>query len=177
MKIQITGRHLRVTPALKSYISKKFSKAEKFFKKITWAQVMLSVEKRSHKVEVVLHAGKQTLRALAAAADLYAAVDLASDKIDAQLRKYKERLKERQRKAPSASKITAEDMDPAPVRFSVVKRVSLEPMSAADAAQEMDRLGYNFWMYHDSESRQISVIFRRLDDSFGLIQPAKRGGR
>ncbi|MEE8425312.1 MAG: ribosome-associated translation inhibitor RaiA [Elusimicrobiota bacterium] len=177
MKIQITGRHIRVTPALKAYISKKLSKAEKYFEKITWAQVMLSVEKRVHKAEVVLHAGKQTLRALAKAVDLYAAVDLASDKIDAQLRKYKERLKGRHRKAPPAPKMAAEHMDPTPVHFSVVKRVNLEPMSAADAAQEMDRLGYNFWMYHDKESRQVSVIFRRLDESFGLIQPTKRVGR
>lgn len=177
MKIHITGRHIELTKALRGYIEKKLSKTEKYFKQIAWTQVLLSVEKRAHQAEIIIHASKQTLRAMAQAGDLYAAIDLASDKIDAQLRKYKERLKSRKKDAARGPEFVAQNMDPQPVRFSVVKQISLEPMSVDAAAQEMDRLGYNFWMFKDQETREINVIFRRIDDSFGLLLPAKRGER
>ena len=177
MKIHVTGRQLRLTDAIHSYVGEKVSRAQKHFNHIVWAQVFLSVEKRAHRAEIVIHASKQTFRALASAATLYAAIDLASDKIDAQLRKYKERLKSRHRSAPKTPESLVMAMEPSPVRFSVVKQVSVEPMSPEFAAQEMERKGYDFWMFQNKEARQINVIFRRLDDSFGLIQPAKKGRR
>lgn len=173
MKIHITGRHIRLTKAIREYIDRKLSKAEKHFSQIVWAQVLLSVEKRTHQAEIVLHAGHQTFRSMAKAADLYAAVDLASDKIDGQLRRYKERLKSRHKNAVPAPVAAAQAEEAQPVRFSVVKKVALVPMSADAAAREMERLGYAFWMFQDQDSRQVNVIFRRQDESFGLLQPAK----
>ncbi len=174
MKIHVTGRHLRLTKAIQSYVDQKVSKAQKYFDNIVWAQVLLSVEKRSHHCEIVLHASKQTFRALAKSSTLYAAIDLASDKIDTQLRRYKDRVKGRNKKGrPSASQAMSEDMDPAPVRFSVVKDVPLIPMTAEEAAQQMEDLGYTFWMFQDLQSKQVNVIFRRLDESFGLLQPTR----
>lgn len=177
MKIHITGRHLRLTPAIRDYVEQKISKAQKYFEHIVWAQVTLSVEKRAHQAEVVIHAPRQTFRALAQAVTLYAAVDLASDKIDGQLRKFKERLKDRHKPGESAPEVVAREMDPRPVRFSVVKQVPMTPMTAEEAAAEMERLGFAFWMFHDKQSDEIHVIYRRLDDSFGLLQPARKGER
>lgn len=176
MKIHITGRHLRVTKAIREYVEEKVSRAQKYFNHIIWAQALVSVEKRSHRAEIIVHASKQTFRALATGATLYAAIDLATDKIDVQLRKYKERLKEHHRKAPLPEP-TPVDMGATPVRFSVVKQVPVLPMTPEEAVDEMERMGYNFWMFQDHESRQINVIFRRLDDSFGLLQPTKKGRR
>ena len=85
MKIHITGRHLRLTKAITEYVEEKVAKAQKYFNHIVWAQVLLVVEKRSHQTEIVIHASRQTFRALAKGADLYAAIDLASDKIDSHL--------------------------------------------------------------------------------------------
>jgi len=175
MKIQVTGRHLSITPSIQAYVEEKVSKAQKFFSHIIWAQVLLSVEKRAHQTEIIIHASKQTFRALASGDSLYAAIDLASDKIDAQLRKYKERLKERHKTAPTAAEAAALVAESRPVRFSVIKQVDMAPMSPEAAALEMDRMGFNFWMFEDDSSRRINVIFRRLDDSFGLLQPARKG--
>lgn len=172
MKIHITGRHIRLTKALRAYIEKKLSKTQKYMKQIVWAQVLISVEKRFHQCEIVLHAAKQTFRSLAKAADLYAAVDLASDKIDAQLRKYKERLKDKhkiQRSIPEA--LPSEPLEPM-IRFSVIKKLAMPPMSPEKAAREMEDMGYDFWMFRDDKSKQVSVIFRRVDDSLGLLLPA-----
>ena len=177
MKIHLTGRHLRLTKPIREYVQGKVEKAQKFFDHIVWAQVVVSVEKRSHQCEIVIHASKQTFRSLAKAASVYAAVDLASDKIDKQLRKYKERLKDRHKHAASTPQTIADKMVAETVRFSVVKDVPLRPMSPDDAAEEMDRLGYTFWMFQNRDSKKINVIFRRLDDTFGLLQPSKKVGR
>ncbi|MFA5139561.1 MAG: ribosome-associated translation inhibitor RaiA [Elusimicrobiota bacterium] len=177
MKIQITGRHLRITKAIHTYVDEKVSKAQKYFNHIVWAQVLLSVEKHTHEAEVIIHASRQTFRALGTSESLYAAIDLASDKIDKQLRKYKERLKSRYKEGEPELEPAAWDVEPKPVRFTVIKQVNIAPMTADAAAEEMDRLGLNFWMFQDQDSRQINVIFRRLDDSYGLLQPARKGSR
>ncbi|OIO12127.1 MAG: ribosomal subunit interface protein [Elusimicrobia bacterium CG1_02_63_36] len=174
MKIHVTGRHMRLTKPIQNYVDEKVSKAQRYFDNIVWAQVLLSVEKRSHQCEIILHASKQTFRSLATSSTLYAAIDMASDKIDTQLRRYKDRVKGRNKKGrASATQALSEEMDPTPVRFSVVKQVPLIPMTADEAAQQMEDLGYTFWMFQDSETKQVNVIFRRLDESFGLLQPTK----
>lgn len=177
MKIQVTGRHIRITKAIHAYVDEKVSKAQKYFNHIVWAQVLLSVEKHTHEAEIIIHASRQTFRALATSENLYAAIDLASDKIDKQLCKYKERLKSRHKEIQPDMELPAWDVEPRPVRVTVIKQVSITPMSPDAAAEEMDRMGLNFWMFQDQDSHQINVIFRRLDDSYGLLQPARKGSR
>jgi putative sigma-54 modulation protein len=172
MKIHITGRQLRLTKAIRDYVETKVLKAQRYFHPIIWAQIMLSIEKHVHQAEIVLHAPKQTFRALAQAADLYAAVDLASHKIDHQLKKYKERIQSRQKNSyPVGSEALPEQ---ASVRIAVVKKVPLRPMSHNDAVLEMEKFGYNFWLFQDRESRQVHVIYRHTDDSYGVLKPVKR---
>ena len=62
-----------------------------------------------------------------------------------------------------------------PILFSVIKKLSMPPMSPERAAREMDDMGYDFWMFRDEKSKQVSVIFRRVDDSFGLLLPVTKG--
>lgn len=174
MQIHITGRHVGLTKPIRDYVEEKVSKAQKYFGHIIWAQVLVSVEKRAHQAEIVIHASKQTFRALAKAADLYAAVDLASAKIDKQLKKYKERLKDRHRDSPAVPVVAAAAMGARPAKISIVKQVPMRPMTCDDAAEEMDRLGYAFWMFQDKDSGHVQVIYRRVDESFGLLQPVKK---
>lgn len=177
MEIQLTAKHLKVTPAINDYVHEKMSKAQKYFDHIVWGQVFLSVEKRAHNAEFVIHAPRQTFRALATAADLYSAVDLASDKIDHQLKKYKERLKDRHKGSKEGVVEAAAALDGAPaIKASVVKQ-QVKPMTAEEAAAEMESLGQTFRMYQDRDSQQIHVIYRRSDETFAIIQPVKKAGR
>lgn len=176
MRIHITARRLRLTPSIRAYVEEKVLKVQKYFNHIIWAQTVLSVEKRSHLAEIVVHAARQTFRAQAKGTDLYAAVDLASDKIDAQLKKYKERLRNHHKGTTAglaAELLSAEES----VRFSVVKDVPLRPMSSNAAAEEMERLGYAFWVFLEEQSRQVQVVYRRQDDSYGILQPVKWNGK
>lgn len=175
MQINITARQMRLTQPLKAYVEEKVLKAQKYFNHIIRAQVTLSVEKRAQQAEIVIHAAQQNFRALAQSADLYSAVDLASDKIDAQLKKFKERKRDHHREAAEAEEMIIPEA-PRAVRISVVKQVPVRPMTSDEAAAEMDRMGYDFWMFQDRESKHIHVLFRRLDDSYGILQPVRRGG-
>lgn len=179
MEIQLTAKHLKVTPAINDYVHEKMEKAQKYFDHIVWGQAFLSVEKRAHNAEFVIHAPRQTFRALATAADLYSAVDLASDKIDAQLKKYKERLKDRHKTRDDSvveAAAGAADGATATLKVSVVKQ-PVKPMTPEEAAAEMESLGHQFRLFQDKASHQIHVIFRRSDETFGIIQPVKKTGR
>ena len=174
MEIQLTAKQLKVTPALRDYVQQKMDKAQKYFDHIVWGQAFLFVEKRAHKAEVVVHAPGQTFRALATAADLYAAIDLASDKIDSQLKKHKERLKVRH-----AAKIS-ETMSaalPAPSPAFSVTRQPVEPMTPQRAIEELEDGERRFLAYVDRETDQIHVAFRRDDETFGIVHPVRKTKR
>lgn len=93
MRLHVSARHLKLTDSIAAYIEKKLQKAERYFNQLIWAQAILEVQKHRHLAEFVMHGAHRTFRAKAEAGDLYAAIDLAIDKMDQQLRKYKEKLK------------------------------------------------------------------------------------
>ena len=174
MEIQLTAKQLKVTPAISNYVNQKMEKAQKYFDHIVWGQCFLFIERRAHNAEILIHAPHQTFRALATAADLYSAVDLASDKIDAQLKKFKERLKSRHKREDAPPIELGEA--PAPLQFSLVKQ-PVSPVSPEEAAIEMEELGHSFRLYQDRDSHQIHVVYRRSDDAYGIVQPVKKGSR
>lgn len=93
MQINITARHLELTPAIADYLNKKVSRLERYFERLVWGQAILSIEKYRHIAEIVLHAGQTTLRAQEEDTNLYAAIDQMVDKIEKQILRYKDKLK------------------------------------------------------------------------------------
>lgn len=174
MEIQLTAKQLKITPALRDYVSQKMGKAQKYFDHIVWGQAFLFVEKRAHKAEMIVHAPGQTFRALATAADLYSAIDLASDKIDAQLKKHKERLKTRHK--AKTSETMSEAVPPMVTNFSVVRQ-QVQASSPERAIEEMEAAGHQFLAYLDRDTDQIHVVFRRSDETFGIVQPVRKNKR
>jgi len=171
MEIQLTAKQLKITPALREYVQQKMGKVQKYFDHIVWGQAFLFVEKRSHKAEMIVHAPGQTFRALATAGDLYSAIDLASDKIDAQLKKHKERIKSRHK--PKASDTMATAIPPVETAFTVVRQ-SVEPTTPEYAARELDGSERQFLVYLDKDTDQIHVLFRREDESLGIVHPVRK---
>ena len=174
MQIHISARHIKLTKPLREYVEQKVGRAQRYFDHLIWAQVILEVEKKAHRAEVVIHASRHTFRASAAGLDLYAAVDLATDRMDAQLKKHKERVRGHHKGLNSDLSLPEAPAAGPEVSISVVKKFPLRPMSNGQAAEEMERMGYNFWVYQDLDTRQVNVIYRRMDDSYGILQPVKR---
>jgi putative sigma-54 modulation protein len=182
VEIQLTAKQLKITDAIRSYVHARMERAQKYFEHIVWGQVFIFIEKRAHKCEMLIHAPGQTFRALADAADLYSAVDLASAKMDSQIKKFKEKTRTRHKSRGGKESVrslreeSSFDEALSPVQFSVVRQ-SVAPMSADEAAREMDRLGHSFRLFQDEESKQIQLVFRRSDDSYGIVQPVKKAAR
>ena len=182
MEIKVTAKNIKLTPAIKQFVQTRVGKMEKNFDHIVWAQVLLSVEKKiNQRAEIIVHTGtKNNISATAVEADLYKAIDAAATKAEAQMKKAKEKNKsKRASKTPVIAEEIATFSDqillPAnDVKFSVIKQVEVTPMNPEDAAYEMERLGYSFWMFLDEDSKQINLIFKRLDGTYGLIKPVKK---
>ena len=182
MDIKITAKGIKLTPAIKEFINTRVGKVENFFDNIVSAQILISVEKKiNQKAEIILHTGaKTTINASAVEDNLYKAIDAAAVKAEAQAKKIKSKAKARK-----VTKKSVKDEDLGAfadhvllpqndVKFSVIKQVEVSPMNPEDAAYEMERLGYSFWMFLDEDSKQINLIFKRLDGTYGLIKPVKK---
>jgi putative sigma-54 modulation protein len=92
MQLSVTGHHIDVTPALRDYVGTKLAKLERHFDNMTDIHCILTVEKLIHKAEATVHVGGGTIHADSSDGDMYAAIDLLVDKLDRQVKKYKEKL-------------------------------------------------------------------------------------
>ncbi|PIU20099.1 MAG: ribosomal subunit interface protein [Elusimicrobia bacterium CG08_land_8_20_14_0_20_59_10] len=173
MRIHIVARKIKMSKPIKDFIETKIKKLHEYLDNIVWVQVIVSVEKKIHTAEVVLHAGHQTMKAAASTDEMYSAIDKVMDKIEIQVKKYKDRFTDHHAAETVGLDEFTTLLGPE-IRFSVVKDVPLKPMNKEEAVIEMEKLGYNFWLYQEKGSRQLQVVFKRLDSTYGLLQPVKK---
>ncbi|BEH10114.1 MULTISPECIES: ribosome hibernation-promoting factor, HPF/YfiA family [Geobacter] len=181
MQITTTFRHMEQSEALKSYASEKLERVKKYIDEPITAQVFLTVEKIRHTAEVTLTAKGVTIKAAEETNDMYAALDAVIDKIERQLRRYKERLKEHKPSADNRaleiqkSVVTAESIEqrtePVVIRS---KTISIKPMSVEEAVMQMDLLHKDFLVFTDAATEAINVVYRRKDGNYGLIEPQRK---
>jgi putative sigma-54 modulation protein len=172
MNIIVNGRHLEVTPALKNYAEEKIRKFEKFLPESSDAIVTLSVEKYRHKAEVLLKTNGVLIQAESVTGEIYSSIDEVSEKLDRQVKKYKE-------KHSSYRKGAAKQTEPAEKEPAVHeggkiiknKRFDLKPMNPDEASMQMELLDKDFFVFMNDKSNVINVIYLRKDGNFGLIEP------
>lgn len=180
MKIQIVGKNLTVTDAMKAYVEKDLEKVSDKFEHPgnLSCRVLAQANKVGAKAEITVWGkGKMVFRAEVRNEDFYAAVDLAVDKLVDQVRRFKtETLRRRssdslRHVADDVVDMSDPDADPEPVgRVVRVKPVDLDPMTVDEAIERMDALGHSFFVYLDSDDGKISVVYKRLDEGYGVIE-------
>lgn len=179
MKIIVNGRHLEVTPAIRSYAEEKVSKFERYLHDISEAVVTLSIEKKfRHKAEVLLKVNGILIQAESVTGEIYSSIDEVSEKLDRQVKKFKEKLVSHRKggsaKATAEAKATDEGGPAAETgRIIKNKRFELKPMSPDEASMQMELLDKNFYVFINDSSGDINVIYMRQDGNFGLIEPVK----
>ena len=174
MKYNIRGDKMIVTDAIKDYTENKLSRLEKYFKDddIT-ANVLTRVRGNAQIVEVTIPTSKFILRSEEENDDLYAAIDLVTDKLERQIRKNKTRLnrstKESVEEFNFDYEIETNDED---AKEKIVKRKNIEmkPMDEEEAILEMELLGHNFFVYKDMDTNKVCVLYKRKDGNYGLIE-------
>lgn len=176
MNITVNGRQVEITPALRSYAEEKIGKFDRYLSNITDAVVTLSVQKYRHKAEVLIRANGHLIQSESTTDELYSAIDEVSDKLDRQIKKFKEKVSAH-RKTESVKSIesTPEAVESGEEMGVIIKRKSfdMKPMQADEAAMTMEMLGKDFFVFTNAESSQINVLYKRTDGNYGLIEPAK----
>ena len=178
MQITTTFRHMEPSEALKSYAEEKLERVKKYIDEPIVVQVFLTVEKIRHMAEVTINAKGITIKAAEETNDMYASVDAVSDKIERQLRRFKERIKahkpasdarERQvHKSIVEAQSIEETTEPVIIK---TKSFSMKPMSVEEAVMQMELLHKDFLVYTEASTENINVVYRRKDGNYGLIAP------
>lgn len=172
MNIIVNGRHLEITPALKSYSVEKMSKFEKYLSSISEAVVTLSVEKYRHKAEVLMKANGFMIQAESVTGEIYSSIDEVVEKLEKQVVKYKEKL-QTFRKSDKKTAGTATDKAGNTGNIIKYKKFEMKPMSPEEAVDQMDLLDKSFFIFANLVSGDINVVYRRGDGNYGLIEPVK----
>lgn len=183
MNFNIRGENLEVTGAIKEYVEKKIGKLERYFDNAPASDVHvnLSVYNDEQRIEVTIPMTNLLLRSEVQHVDLYAAVDLAVDKLERQIRKHKTKInrKIKQNGSPKhmfaemekqASTVAVEDKAD-DLEIVRTKRFNLKPMDSEEAILQMDMLGHEFFVFTNDESGETNVVYRRRDGRYGLIEP------
>ena len=172
MNVTITGKNMEITDYLKELALKKLEKLEKYFPQDTDVQVVMSVEKSRHSIEVTIPYRGGVIRGEETTSDMYASIDNVIAKLDRQILKHKTRLSKTLRydEAPERGEYQDEYENNGP-EIVKVKRFSMKPMSIEEAMLQMDLLGHSFFVFTNGETGDINVLYSRKDGNYGLIEP------
>lgn len=173
MKITISGKNIEVTEGLRAAVEDKLSKLEKYFTPDTACKVTLSVEKDRQKMEVTIPMKGHIIRAEQQSDDMYVTIDLIVDIIEAQLKKYRKKLIDKQQNTESLRREFVEEdaADDEEIRIVRVKKFGMKPMFPEDACVQMELLGHNFFVFSNAQTGEVNVVYKRADRSYGLIEP------
>ena len=173
MKFIISGKNIDVTEGLRSAVQDKIGKLEKYFTPETEVHVTLSVEKERQKIEVTIPVKGSVIRSEQVSNDMYVSIDLVEEIIERQLKKYKNKILDRQQNADYFRQefIEKDYMDESDVQIVRSKKFDIKPMYAEDACIQMELTGHNFFVFVNAETDQVNVVYKRKGNTYGLIEP------
>jgi putative sigma-54 modulation protein len=190
MKLVIQGKNIEVTDAIREYVSQKIDKAVSHFQSLTTeVDVHLSVARNpritsKQAAEVTIYANGAVIRAEEKSENLYASIDLVADKISRKLRKFKER-----KSSKSAAKTAVAVLEQPPLPLPNDNRVpelpaqvvrnkyfTMSPMSIEEAVDQLELVDHDFYVFRNTESGEINVVYERNHGGYGVIQPHVMNG-
>ena len=187
IRFEIHGDNLTITDAIRNYIEDKIGKLERYFNNVPNAVAHVKVKTYSNsttKIEVTIPLKDVTLRAEEGHDDLYAGIDLITNKLERQVRKYKTRVNRKyrdrgdqdifvaevQEAQPEEDSGAEEQLNDSDIEIIRSKQFSLKPMDSEEAVLQMNLLGHDFFIFTDRETDGTSIVYRRKDGKYGLIE-------
>lgn len=173
MKFIISGKNIDITEGLRSAVEDKIGKLEKYFTPDTEVHVTLSVEKERQKIEVTIPVKGSVIRSEQISSDMYVSIDLVEEIIERQLKKYKNKLIEKQQnkdyfRPEFIEKDYVEDEE---IKIERSKKFDIKPMYPEDACIQMELTGHGFYVFVNAETDQVNVVYKRKGNTYGLIEP------
>ena len=174
MKITLRGKNIEITEAIEEKVGEKLSKLDKYFivSENVEDKVLVRTYPYGQKIEVTIPTEYVLLRAEVVDQDLYNAIDLVIDKLEGQIRKYKTRLNRKSKDNKLAFNLASiEPLDDEEEDVLVkTKTITPKPMDMEEAIMQMELIGHSFFVYRDTETDAISIVYRRNDGDYGLIE-------
>jgi putative sigma-54 modulation protein len=172
MNIAVTFKHIDSSDAIKQYAESKVLKLEKYLNNILEAHITLSIERVDHKesgvAQIKLSAKNLTVNAEEKSADIYSAIDLLIEKVEAQIKKHKEKIRRKEHEEEGfAASDTLEDISGIEVKDDYER----QPLSLKEAVHKLEKRNKDFIIFKDKESSKISFVFRGEDGELSLIAP------
>jgi ribosome hibernation promoting factor len=179
MRLQVKGKNVEVSDSIRRYAEEKMRKLDRQLHELTQVELELSVEKNpsiaaNQVAEVTVWTKGPTLRVTEASTDMKASIDQLTEKLLRQVEHYRGKRRGRQVRGngipPGGSMSIPEEEQTGP-EIVKTKQFSVKPMSAEEAALQLDLVGHDFFVFRSDESGEINVIYRRRDGGYGLIEP------
>lgn len=189
MNVKITGRHMEMSDALKSYIENALSKLTHYFDKIINADVVLDVEKHRHICEININANGMRIHSKEVSPDMYASVDAVIEKLDRQIRKFKDKIRNHKPRSVEETRkyrhiilevkdeiekgedVSQEETPVIPHEIVHREQVALKPMTVDEALMQIQLLEEPFLVFINVETSQVNVLYPRGNNTYGLIEP------
>ncbi len=173
MKFTIRGKNMEVTDNLRKVIQDKLGKLERYFTSDTEIYVTLSVEKERQKIEVTIPVRGNIIRSEQVSNDMYVSIDLVEEVIERQLRRYKEKIIDRNQEGSNFRQeyIEKESEPMDEIQIIRTKHFGMKPMYPEDACIQMELLGHSFFMFRNAETEEVNVVYKRKGGTYGLIEP------
>jgi putative sigma-54 modulation protein len=175
MQTSVTFKNLDPSDHIKSYVSDKLNRFDKYLYNPAEANVVLSVEKFRHIAEINIIGDRLNINGKEETEDMYSAIDITLDKLEKQIKKNKEKVRERRSgkgkaKGPLIDEAIAVEEDSE--KQVIVKYIDYKPMDTDEAIMQMELSNSNFLVFSNARSGMVNVIYRRKDGNYGLIQPS-----
>lgn len=172
MKINIRGNKIEITDSMKNYIEEKLGKVDKYFDNPSdiAANVVVKEDGILHKIEVTIPIKGAILRAEVSDKDLYAAIDIVSEILERQIRKNKTKMKNRNKENYDLFidfEVPEDELETGQIIRR--KEIDTKPMDEEEAILQMELLGHDFFIFKNIDTDNISVIYRRKDSNYGII--------
>lgn len=190
MRIEFSGRNIEVTERFRAHAEPRIETLEHLFDRIGVVRITLSTQRAWKTVEINLEADGLLLRAEERTNDELASFDKALDRLERQLRRYRDKVKHHSKKSirqaaaeeaeasteavevEATEEVPAEVIaEPDDIRIIRTKTHALKPMTPEEAALQMELLGHDFFLFFDPQSEQVEAVYRRRDGGYGLIEP------
>jgi putative sigma-54 modulation protein len=173
MNVNYTARHTSITPEIKKQCERRLKSLEKVLGYPVGADIILSVEKYRHKVEINVKTKGATLNTVQETQDMFSTLGLAFDHIEKRIKKEREKLKERKRrKQRNRDSLVPPVIAEEPRSRVILSRdYSLKPMPVEEALLQLESRNREVFVFRKSDSEKWAVLYRRKDGNFGLIEP------
>jgi putative sigma-54 modulation protein len=175
MQTSVTFKNIEPSDSLKSYVGEKLNRFDKYLYNPAEANVVLSVEKFRHIADVNIVGDGLTIKGKEETEDMYSAIDMVLDKLEKQIKKNKQKIRDRRGGSRAKEKGTlAEAAAEGPVEDAgeiVVKSIDYKPMDVEEAIMQMDLVNESFLVFTNARTDKVNVLYRRKAGNYGLIQP------